>query len=137
MIVAGPDFRVPPDFGTNVVQQIFILLALQTLLDEQATYGESMITLTSWYRDAARNAAVGGVSGSLHTRGLALDFTSSDPVTVGGVLSGAACGVGSLFGLCKPRPAFSKISAWKRLAPPFTQAVLERNGSYHYELDLT
>jgi len=30
-------------------------------------------TLTSWYRDAARNAACGGAGGSLHLRGLAID----------------------------------------------------------------
>jgi len=30
-------------------------------------------TLTSWYRDPARNAACGGVGSSLHLRGLAID----------------------------------------------------------------
>lgn len=133
MIVAGPDFRPPPQLGT--LQLVFILLALQTLIDEQAQYGESMITLTSWYRDPMRNAQVGGVSGSLHLQGLALDFVVNRE-SIGATLANAACGIGSIFGLCKPRPAFSKINAWRRLAPPFTQAVLEQNGSTHYELDL-
>jgi hypothetical protein len=31
-------------------------------------------TLTSWYRDEARNAAVGGVPRSLHLVGLAIDY---------------------------------------------------------------
>ena len=134
MIVAGPDFRVPPDLAP--LQLVFILLALQTLIDEQAEYGEQLITLTSWYRDPMRNAAVGGREGSLHTMGLALDFTAQTPISASAVLSGIACGVGSIFGLCKERSAFTKVNAWRRVAPPFTQAIIESDHT-HWELDLT
>jgi len=136
MIVAGPDFRPPPQLG--VLELVFILLVLDTLARENAEYGEQLITLTSWYRTPERNAAVGGVPGSLHTKGLAIDFTSAPLGSfAGNVISGIACGVGSIFGLCKERPVFSKPNAWRRVAPPFTQAVIEPNTSNHWELDLS
>lgn len=138
MIVAGPDFRVPQPLG--VLQLVFILLALQTLIEDQAEYGERMYVLTSWARNPMQNAEAGGVKNSLHQVGLALDIDDVTPISLSGVASGFVCGVGSLFGLCKERPAFALGNRWRRIAPPFTQAVLSptAGGSVqHFELDLT
>lgn len=134
MIVLGPDFRLPPQMG--LLQLVFLVLAIDALEREQLEYGEQLITLTSYYRDPMRNAEVGGVKNSLHQVGLALDFTSA-PLgsVVGNVVNGIACGVGSIFGLCKERPLFSKLNAFRRIAPPLTQAVVESDHT-HYELDL-
>lgn len=128
MIEIGPDFRAPPQFGP--FQIAFLELWINTIFKLDQEYGGTY-TLTSWYRDPMRNMQVGGVSGSLHTMGLAGDFTVDRSI-----LSSALCGLGSLFGLCKEPPLFYAVNAWKRLAPPFTQALQEPNGSYHYELDL-
>jgi len=134
MIVAGPDFRVPPQLG--ILQLVFIVLAIQAIESDQMEYGEQLVTLTSWYRDPGRNLEVGGKANSLHPAGLALDFTSSE---IGGsgtqLINGLACGVGSLFGLCRTRPPFSKVRAFQRIAPPVTQALQEAD-HFHYELDL-
>lgn len=121
----------------TTLQLVFILLVLIALSKDQEEYGEQLITLTSWYRDPARNAAVGGREGSLHPAGLALDFTTA-PLgsTVSNVINGLACGVGGLFGLCRERPLFNKENTFKRLAPPVTQAIFEGDHT-HFELDLT
>lgn len=130
MIVVGPDFRVPPDLG--LLQLVFIVLALQAIENYDREFPGATITLTSWYRDAMRNAQVGGVMGSLHTMGLALDTTVSRPL-----LPSIACGVGSIFGLCREPPVFAYSNSFRRIAPPLTQALQEPNGSFHFELDLT
>jgi len=129
VIVVGPDFRVPPQLG--ILQLVFIILALQAIEAYESEFPGATITLTSWYRDAMRNAQVGGVLGSLHTQGLALDS-----VVDRSVIRSVACGVGSLVGLCREPGVFSYTNAFKRIAPPFTQALQEPNGSFHFELDL-
>lgn len=45
----------------------------------RAALSAGPLRVTSWYRDAARNAAVGGVPGSRHLRGLAVDVVAADP----------------------------------------------------------
>ena len=129
MIVLGPDFRPPPTIGP--FQVAFLSLWIDTISKLDAEYGGTW-TLTSWYRDAARNAAVGGVMGSLHQVGLAGDFTVERSI-----VSDALCGLGSLLGLCKTLPLFAIENRFRRLAQPYTQALREPNGSYHYELDLS
>jgi len=129
MIVAGPDFRPPPQLG--VLQFVFIVLAIQALQTYDMMFGPATITLTSWFRDPMRNAQVGGVPNSLHQVGLALDFTVRRDA-----LPAIACGLGSVFGLCKEPGPFTLSNLWRQLAPPFTQTQNEPNGSSHWELDL-
>lgn len=128
MIVVGPDFRPPPSFTPFSIA--FLELWLNTLVRLDQEFG-GVITLTSWFRDPMRNAQVGGVRGSLHQAGLAGDFTVQRSI-----ISDAFCGLGSLVGLCREPPLFVYTNRFKALAPPFTQALREPNGSYHYELDL-
>lgn len=44
-----------------------------------AARGAGPLTVTSWYRDPARNAACGGVASSRHLRGLAIDVRAARP----------------------------------------------------------
>lgn len=46
---------------------------------ESAARYAGPISLRSWYRDPARNAACGGVPGSSHLRGLAMDIAAASP----------------------------------------------------------
>lgn len=130
MIVIGPDFRVPRTLGP--FQIAFLVLWIDTLTKIDAEFGALTITLTSWARDEMQNAAAGGVANSLHRVGLAGDFTVDR-----GILSGLACGLGGLIGLCRELPIGAIEGRFRRLAPPYTQALREPNGSYHYELDLS
>lgn len=132
MITVGPDFRPPPQIG--VFQLVFVYLALQTLLLEEQEFGGDHV-ITSWYRSPERNELVGGVPDSLHQVGLAWDIADED-LSVGNVLRGAACGLGSFVGLCTPRPLFSLQRRFLGMAPPFTQALREDDHT-HLELDLT
>ena len=130
MIVIGPDFRIPPDLGP--LQVAFLLLWFEALRRYEAQFPGATITLTSWYRDAMRNAQVGGVLGSLHQVGLAGDSTVDRSI-----VRSALCGVGSLVGLCAAPGPFSFSNSFRSLAPPYTQALQEANGSFHFELDLS
>lgn len=129
MITIGPDFRPPPTIGP--FQIAFLELWIDTIVQLDREYGGTWI-LTSWYRDPMRNTEVGGKAMSLHLVGLGGDF-----VVERSILRDAFCGLGSLVGLCKELPIFAIENRYRRRAPPYTQAVLEPNGSYHYELDLT
>lgn len=119
MIVIGPDFRVPPDFGP--LQAAFLLLWFEALRRYEQQYPGATITLTSWHRDAMRNAQVGGVLGSLHTRGLAGDSTVER---------------GFFNSIFASPPVFAFVNSFRSIAPPYTQALQEPNGSFHFELDL-
>jgi len=125
MILLGPDFRLPPQFGP--LQLFFFLFSVQAVARAQ-TKTTSNYTLSSYYRDPARNKAVGGVEGSLHTVGLAMDVTSSarallpalDLIT---------------FRLAEKNALGNVQRAWQSIAPPYTQGVLEGD-HVHLELDL-
>lgn len=60
------DVRAPP---ASVVPYDVSRLLLQVLQKLSPA-----ATMTSWWRSAERNRAVGGVANSLHVRGLAFDF---------------------------------------------------------------
>lgn len=48
--------------------------ALEALKTAHRIAGAPLLTVTSWYRDASRNLAVGGAMNSLHLQGLAFDL---------------------------------------------------------------
>lgn len=126
MILAGPDFRVPPRVGE--LQLLFILLVIYTLM----SYSETTV-ITSWYRDALRNAMVGGVGGSLHVQGLAVDVVI---MRQGSVLREGVDLVRGLFG-SQPTLNLSYAdlaNAWRSLGRGF-EAVAEGD-HLHLELDL-
>lgn len=127
MILIGPDFRFPPPQSFGPLQVFFLILALQAVQEGQRSYFANY-TLTSYYRDLQRNRAVGGVEGSLHTLGLALDVTTD------------ARGLSGFFTFITnnqaQRTALGNIvRAWKAFAPPLTQGILEDDHA-HLELDL-
>jgi peptidoglycan L-alanyl-D-glutamate endopeptidase CwlK len=68
--------RIPPK-GSAIETNI---LRLARELDEVREAWGSPIGVTSWYRPAAVNAAVGGVSNSQHLHGLAADIYTMDAV---------------------------------------------------------
>jgi len=74
MIVAGPDFRVPPQLtDLQIIFLILVIATIASLPQENVIY-----VMTSWFRDPMRNLEVGGKSNSLHVAGLAIDVAIMD-----------------------------------------------------------
>jgi len=63
---------IPSDIRSNLM--VLCKFVLQPLRDYMGT----PVTITSGYRTAAHNAAVGGVKSSHHRRGMAADIVTSD-----------------------------------------------------------
>lgn len=119
MIVAGPDFRGPPNLTD--VQVIFIILCIAVIAPsiELATF-----ILTSWFRDPMRNDLVGGVPNSLHQVALALDVDIDTSFAA------------NVFTLAQASRQLAEAIAkrWRAFGPSF-QAVVESD-HLHLELDL-
>ena len=75
MIQPGPGFRPPPGLGQGPTGELQVALLLVVLLACVMTLASfpGTYVFTSWYRDPARNAAVGDVPNSRHLLGLGLD----------------------------------------------------------------
>lgn len=63
---------IPSDIRSNLM--VLCKFVLQPMRDYMGT----PVTITSGYRTAAHNAAVGGVKSSHHRRGMAADIVTSD-----------------------------------------------------------
>lgn len=116
---AGADFRPPPMLGE--AQILFIILVIAALAPSLPI---ATFVLTSWYRDPMRNELVGGVAGSLHQVGLAIDID---------IDTGLAENLFT-FGQASKQIADLVASRWRRFGPAF-QAVVESD-HLHLELDL-
>jgi len=103
------------------LQIVFIILVIAVLAPKASI---ADLILTSWYRDAARNELVGGVPGSYHTLGTAIDID---------INTGIAANIFTL--LQASRQLAEDIAfAWRSFGTGF-QAQVESD-HLHLELDL-
>lgn len=127
MIQVGPDFRPPPSL--EPIHLLFLLLVVIAIEMHAAANPGTTYTLTSWYRDPMRNAAVGGVSTSRHLVGLGMDIVIDTPFSVGSIFGGIIAEISGSSPLSRTLSAI-----WRSLASPITQAVIEGDHT-HVELD--
>lgn len=83
MIRPGPGFAAPPGLGSGNVGELqfaLLLVVIVTIVSTAQSFAGDYV-LTSWFRDAMRNAMVGGVPNSRHLLGLGLDVAvNPDPL---------------------------------------------------------